>query len=79
MPDAAITVDDMTIQAGASTGIALYPQDGDDPAELLRRADAAMYEAKQSGRSHCFAEPTTTRQRPSPPAARRAPCVDRVG
>jgi diguanylate cyclase (GGDEF)-like protein len=52
-----ITVDDMTIQAGASTGIALYPADGDDPAELLRRADAAMYEAKQSGRSHCFAEP----------------------
>jgi diguanylate cyclase (GGDEF)-like protein len=52
-----ITVDDMTIQAGASTGIALFPQDGEDPAELLRRADAAMYEAKQSGRAHMFAAP----------------------
>jgi diguanylate cyclase (GGDEF)-like protein len=52
-----ITVDDMTIQAGASTGIALYPSDGDDGASLLRRADAAMYEAKQSGRSHMFATP----------------------
>jgi diguanylate cyclase (GGDEF)-like protein len=52
-----ITVDDMTIQAGASTGIALYPGDGDDGPSLLRRADAAMYEAKQSGRSHMFATP----------------------
>jgi diguanylate cyclase (GGDEF)-like protein len=52
-----ITVDDMTIQAGASTGIALYPGDGDDGASLLRRADAAMYEAKQTGRSHMFATP----------------------
>ncbi len=52
-----ITVDDMTIQAGASTGIALFPSDGRDGASLLRRADAAMYEAKQSGRSHMFATP----------------------
>ncbi len=52
-----ITVDDMTIQAGASTGIALYPSDGESPAALMRRADAAMYEAKQSGRTHMFATP----------------------
>jgi diguanylate cyclase (GGDEF)-like protein/PAS domain S-box-containing protein len=52
-----ITVDAMTIQAGAATGIALFPQDGDMPAALLRRADAAMYEAKQSGRTHMFATP----------------------
>jgi diguanylate cyclase (GGDEF)-like protein len=52
-----ITVDDMTIQAGASTGIALYPSDGETPAALMRRADAAMYEAKQSGRTHMFATP----------------------
>ena len=52
-----ITIDTMTIQAGASTGIALYPADGDSPAALLRRADAAMYEAKQGGRSHVFATP----------------------
>ena len=52
-----ITVDDMTIQAGASTGIAMFPGDGEDGAALLRRADAAMYEAKQTGRSHMFATP----------------------
>ncbi len=52
-----ITVDDMTIQAGASIGVALYPADGTNPAELLRRADAAMYEAKQNGLSHSFAAP----------------------
>jgi diguanylate cyclase (GGDEF)-like protein len=52
-----ITVQDMTIQAGASVGIALFPSDGEDGASLLRRADAAMYEAKQSGRSHMFATP----------------------
>ena len=52
-----ITVDDMTIQAGAATGIALYPSDGETPAALMRRADAAMYEAKQSGRTHMFATP----------------------
>ncbi len=52
-----VTVDAMTIQAGAATGIALFPQDGDQPAVLLRRADAAMYEAKQSGRTHMFATP----------------------
>ncbi len=50
-----ILVDDMTIQAGASIGIAVYPSDGEDGAALLRRADAAMYEAKQTGRSHMFA------------------------
>jgi diguanylate cyclase (GGDEF)-like protein/PAS domain S-box-containing protein len=34
-----------------SVGISYYPQDGDDPDALLRCADAAMYKAKESGRS----------------------------
>lgn len=37
-------------QVSASIGIALYPEDADKPAELLRRADAAMYASKRSGR-----------------------------
>ncbi|WP_341677113.1 diguanylate cyclase [Niveibacterium sp. SC-1] len=34
---------------GASIGLALYPDDGDEAATLLAHADAAMYRAKQSG------------------------------
>ena len=36
---------------GASVGISLYPQDGSDPADLLKHADAAMYRAKDHGRN----------------------------
>jgi len=38
------------LNVSCSVGIAIYPTDGDDLVELMRRADAAMYEAKTSGR-----------------------------
>jgi len=38
------------LQVSCSVGIAIYPTDGHDLDELMRRADAAMYEAKSSGR-----------------------------
>ncbi|HEX2859618.1 MAG TPA: diguanylate cyclase [Alphaproteobacteria bacterium] len=36
---------------GTSIGIALFPADGQQAADLIRRADAAMYEAKQGGKN----------------------------
>jgi len=38
-------------RVGASIGIALYPQHGEGAEELLRRADEAMYQAKQNGKN----------------------------
>ncbi len=35
----------------ASVGIAMSPHDGDDAATLLKKADVAMYRAKESGRN----------------------------
>ncbi len=39
------------VAASASIGIAAYPEDGDNAEQLLRHADAAMYSAKDCGRS----------------------------
>lgn len=41
-----------------SIGIAIYPEDGQTPAELLRQADSAMYHSKDGGRDtfHFFKE-----------------------
>ena len=44
------------LQLSASLGVTLYPQDGSDADTLLRHADQAMYQAKQSGKNryHLF-------------------------
>ncbi|RLA08636.1 MAG: hypothetical protein DRQ59_13770 [Gammaproteobacteria bacterium] len=39
------------IATGASIGIALYPDHGDDAETLLHHADQAMYQAKQQGKN----------------------------
>ena len=38
------------IYCPASVGISLYPEDAADPAELLKRADTALFQAKAAGR-----------------------------
>ena len=41
----------MEIFAGCSLGVAMFPADGDDFDSLLKKADIAMYRAKESGRN----------------------------
>jgi len=47
-----LSISGMPIEVTASVGIALYPDDGNDPESLLRNADSAMYRAKESGRNN---------------------------
>ena len=44
------TVDCHVLTVSCSVGVALFPEDATDQDELMRRADAAMYEAKSAGR-----------------------------
>lgn len=46
-----IDVDGVSVTVDASIGISLFPSDDTDADALVRKADAAMYAAKQSGRN----------------------------
>jgi diguanylate cyclase (GGDEF)-like protein/PAS domain S-box-containing protein len=46
----AALVEGNNLTVSCSVGVALYPDDATDQDELMRRADAAMYEAKAAGR-----------------------------
>jgi diguanylate cyclase (GGDEF)-like protein len=41
-------IDDLSLEIGASLGISRFPRDGEDANTLLRRADVAMYAAKEA-------------------------------
>jgi len=43
-------IDGLALRVGASAGTAVYPGDAQDGAELMRRADVALYQAKKDGR-----------------------------
>jgi len=47
-----MVLEGQSISVSASIGIALYPRDGETPEALIRSADAAMYLAKERGRSN---------------------------
>src|SRR6185295_13195700 len=59
-------VEGQVLEVGASIGIALFPEHGADARTLLRRADVAMYSAKQKQSGYSFhredAEPRTPDQ-----------------
>ncbi len=44
------------VHVSASIGVALFPEHGDTPAQLLRRADVAMHDAKRSGAGYAVAD-----------------------
>jgi diguanylate cyclase (GGDEF)-like protein len=44
-------IEGKVVFVGASVGIAVFPEDGADPSDLLRKADTAMYRAKAAGRN----------------------------
>lgn len=46
-----LRIDQNVFHITASLGIALYPEDGQDNATLLKHADIAMYHAKDNGRN----------------------------
>ena len=52
-----LSVKGQTFSLGASIGIALYPEDGASPEELLKHADIAMYRAKMNGGGYRFYRP----------------------
>ena len=47
-----VVVDERELLVSCSIGIAVYPDDGRDAETLIRNADAAMYHAKELGRSN---------------------------
>ena len=58
-----IIVEGHRLHVGASIGISIFPEDGGDKDELLKNADAAMYEAKRAGRGqYAFYSPILNAQ-----------------
>jgi diguanylate cyclase (GGDEF)-like protein/PAS domain S-box-containing protein len=55
-------INDEIIHVSASIGIALFPEHGRTTADLLRRADLAMYNAKRSGSSYAVYETAQEKQ-----------------
>lgn len=47
-----IHIDGHTIYISCSMGISIYPKDSTDPIDLIKNADAAMYQAKQEGKNN---------------------------
>ena len=60
-----LTVDGLQLDVSGSIGIALYPTHSTDVEALMRRADVAMYAAKESGSGYEVFNPSLDRYSPS--------------
>jgi diguanylate cyclase (GGDEF)-like protein len=49
----AVDFEGQAIRMTISAGVAVCPQHGTTPSELIAAADAALYRAKQGGRDRC--------------------------
>ena len=54
----------MSLAVGASIGVAVYPEHGDDMETLSQNADVAMYAAKLQHRPYAFYDPVDDRRDP---------------
>lgn len=55
--DEPVAVDDQVLHVGASIGLTLYPEHGQDESTLLQRADVAMYVAKRQHNGFAVYDP----------------------
>jgi len=60
-----LTVEGLALDVSASIGIAIYPAHSRDVEALLRRADVAMYAAKETGSGHEVYDPEMDRHSPA--------------
>ena len=63
--EAPFVLEHTSFSIAASIGIAVYPAHGDDSTTLLKRADVAMYVAKQDRRGHFVYEPSQDTHTPN--------------
>jgi diguanylate cyclase (GGDEF)-like protein len=62
-------IGDHVVRLGASIGIAIHPDAGGGPGQLIHLADAAMYEARRLGSGHyAFHDPALLARAPAPAA-----------
>jgi diguanylate cyclase (GGDEF)-like protein len=57
-------LDGLTVDVEASIGVAIYPDHGTDPEELLQRADIAMYTAKETHAGFVLFDPKQDQHSP---------------
>ena len=48
-----VVLEGQSCQVSCSIGVSVYPRDGRDADTLMMHADAAMYQAKESGKNNC--------------------------